>query len=183
MKQNIFRKMYSATPGAAIMSIKWMVAMTVLIIVALSFVGAPSVQAGDSKVYPGSMAVRYAGTKTPSISFSAIGNPSENSWLYVDLPIINDRNKGISRGWVRVLDMSRRYNVTCTLNSIYRSGSRWYGWSTPARSSSGKASYDQILTFGSVGGRSISHYYYSAKIPPMEDGKISYITSYRVNER
>jgi len=183
MKPTHRGKMPNVVAGLATLRSKWMVTITMLMFAALAVVGAPSVQAGDGKVYPGSMGVRSGGTSTPKIFFSAIGNPSTDNWLYVHLPIINDSNNGIQRGWVRVIDMNSRSNITCSLNAIYRSGPDWYGWWTPARSSSGKASYDQILTFGSVGGSGIAHFYYSASIPPMDGGNTSYITSYRAEER
>ena len=52
--------------------------------------GALPALAIDKKIYPGSMGVRYSGTSTPRLSHSAIGNPSANTWLYLDLPVIHD---------------------------------------------------------------------------------------------
>ena len=178
------RRNVSRTPsGSATADINWFVTITLLAFAVLAVMGLSTAQAGDAKVYPGSMGVRWAGTNPPSFLYSAIGNPSATSWLYVDLPIINDSDNGISRGWVRAIDMNPSYDVTCSLNSMYRYGPDWYGWWTPTKSTAGSASYAQILEFGSLGGSGIAHYYYTVKIPPKYGANISYITSYRAEEK
>jgi hypothetical protein len=153
----------------------------VMLIAALAISTMPAM-AGDAKLYPGSMGVRYAGTATPVLNFSAIGNPG-STWLYLDLPIINDNFAGIKAGWVRAIDMHSTADVTCSLNSAYRSGNSYVGWWSPQKRTSGIASWAQTLTFPAVGGNGSSHYYYSCKIPPKSTGGTSYIVSYQADER
>ena len=146
--------------------------------------GALPALADDGKVYPGSMGVRYAGTSTPCLNYSAIGNPSANTWLYLDLPVIHDTIGGhIKWGWVKAIDWHWSSNISARLISIYRNGCAFYGWFSPTRYTSGSGCHPQHLSFGSLGANSISHYYYSCKIPPRYQGRTSYIVSYRVEEK
>lgn len=139
--------------------------------------------AEDGKLYPGSMCVRYAGTSTPSYNFSAIGNPSTSSWLYVDCPVVHDSmNHSIRNGYVNMIDMNYSSNVRCSLNSFYRSGGSWYGWWSPSKSSSGSGSSPQRIYYSGLGSNSSSHYYYSCQIPPRYSGNTSYLGSYYVSE-
>jgi hypothetical protein len=139
--------------------------------------------AEDGKIYPGSLCVRYAGTSTPSYNFSAIGNPSNSSWLYLDCPVIHDSiNGSIHDGWVDTIDSHYSSDVRCSLNSFYRSGSSWYGWWSPNRHSSGSGSHKQRLYYSGLGSNSSSHQYLSCRIPPRYSGNTSYIISYRVDE-
>jgi hypothetical protein len=139
------------------------------------------VHALDGKNYPGSMCVRWSGTSTPIYNFSAIGNPSATTDLRLDCPVIKDATN-ISSGWVRVIDQHYSDNVGCNLNSLYRSGGSYVGWWTPWVSSVGSSGNPQHLGFGSVGANSLTHYYYSCRIPPTYGGNLSYITSYNVTE-
>ena len=144
--------------------------------------GALPALADDGKVYPGSMGVRYAGTSTPCLNYSAIGNPSANQWLYLDLPVIRDASPGISTSWVQVIDRHYSANIRCQLYSMYRCGCSYCGWIGPERYSSGSACTRQVLNTGGVGSNSISHYYFSCKIPPKYNNNKSYIISYYVRE-
>ena len=145
--------------------------------------GALPALASDGKIYPGSMGVRYAGTSTPTLSCSAIGNPSTSSWLYLDLPAIHDTIGGnINKSWVRVIDQHYSSNISCQLCSVFRSGCSWYGWVSPTRYSSGSGCNEQVLSPGGVGANSRSHYYFSCKIPPRYNNNTSYIISYYVSE-
>lgn len=141
---------------------------------------APS-QAENHKLYPGSMCVRYSGTTFPSLRYSAIGNPSDNTWMYIDCPVINDEHSTrINRGWVRVVDENPKHNhdVSCQLYSVYRNGPNIIGWVAPRMSSKNAAAYDQILVSDGVGANGTSHYYYSCNIPPQYSNRTSYVTSY-----
>lgn len=137
----------------------------------------------DGKIYPGSMGVRTGGASTPWYGHSVIGNPSD-TWLLLDLPVIHDSIPGhILRGWVRMVDQHHDYDICCTLNSFYRSGCSWVGWSTPTMCSRNWGCHAQHIPFGGIGLiNSISHYYYTCKIPPTDRGNMSYITSYFVDE-
>jgi hypothetical protein len=160
-------------------------AMFITLLVALFMVmtGALPALAADGKIYPGSMGVRYAGTSTPTYNFSAIGNPSTTSWLYLDLPAIHDSIAGnINKSWVRVIDQHYSANVSCKLFSVYRSGCGFSAWVSPTRYSTGSSCAEQVLLPGGVGANSKSHYYFSCKIPPKYNNNSSYIISYYVEE-
>ena len=136
----------------------------------------------DRKIYPGSMGVRINGTSTPW-HHSSIGNPSDDTWLLLDLPVIHDSIPGhILGGWVRMVDQHHDYDICCWLNSYYRIGCAWVGWLTPRKCSLGCGCHAQHINFPGIGANSISHYYYTCKIPPRNNGNISYITSYFVDE-
>lgn len=157
------------------------VLVTLLVVLFMMIAGVLPALA-DGKIYPGSMGVRTGGTSTPCYDHSAIGNPSNDSWLLLDLPVIHDSIPGhILRGWVRVIDQHHDSNVCCSLNSFYRNGCSWVGWWTQ-RCSSGWGCHAQHIPFGGIGANNISHYYYTCKIPPRDNGNISYITSYFVDE-
>ncbi len=156
----------------------WKMARFAMGIVALSAV---QVHAVDGKNYPGSLCVRWSGTSTPVYNFSAIGNPSATTELRVDCPVVKDASN-IQSGWVLVVDQHDNDGIGCNLNSLYRSGGGYAGWSTPWVSSVGRSDDAQPLGFGSVGSNNLTHYYYSCRIPPTDAGRISYITSYHVRE-
>ena len=154
-----------------------------LVFVFLGTVGVSPIHAADAKIYPGSMCVRYDGTNTPGYNFSAIGNPSDSTWLLLDCPIVRDHtDRTISSGVVQVIDLHFSEQVYCSLNSFYRSGDAFLGWWTQPKASSGTSTGQQTLSFGGVGSNSLAHYYYSCGIPPKYNGQVSYIISYKVNE-
>jgi len=140
----------------------------------------------DAKVYPGAMCVRFSGAigDNTTLSFSAIGNPSTTATLRVDCPVINDEDgDGTLQAWFRAIDQSYTADVSCSVNSFYRSGSSWLGWWTPSRPTAGAGTHVQHISFPEdLGANSVSHYYFSCRIPPRYSGHISYITSYKVEE-
>jgi hypothetical protein len=152
-----------------------------LVTIAMATLGISQVHAVDGKNYPGSMCVRWSGTSTPVYNFSAIGNPSSTTWLYLDCPAVKDASN-IASGWVRMLDRHYSSNISCRLYSVYASTGGYYGWVTPVVSSTGSSANPQHRPFGGIGGNSIAHYYYSCSIPPTYSGYVSYITSYQVSE-
>ena len=156
----------------------WQKTLVALGIVVLS---ALQVHAGDGKTYPGSLCVRWSGTSTPIYEFSAIGNPSATTELRLDCPVIKD-GANIASGWVGVVDRHYSDDVGCNLNSFYRSGSGYVLNSTPWIRSVGSSGNAQQLPFGGVVANSLTHYYYSCRIPPTYTGNISYITTYHVIE-
>jgi hypothetical protein len=153
-----------------------------LAIVCIGAVGASNSYASDGKVYPGSMCIRWSGD-APHINMSAIGNLSKTTWLYLDCPVIHDSIfYGIYIGSVRAINQHPSSNVTCSLNSVYRTGSAYaVSWSGEV-SSAGNSTDTQLLSFGSVPSSTLSHYYYSCRIPPTSSSGISYIISYTVWE-
>ncbi len=157
--------------------------ITLLLALFMVMTGALPALAADGKIYPGSMGVRYAGTSTPTYNCSAIGNPSANEWLYLDLPVVRDASDGISRSSVRVIDQHYSSNIMCQLCSVYRCGCGYCGWFTPRKYSSGSGCHEQVLEPGGVGCNSKSHYYFSCKIPPKYYNNTSYIISYYVREK
>jgi len=142
--------------------------------------------AGDQKVYPGSMAVKYSSGGTLVYSASAVGNSDPIHYAYVDLPIINDTMAAsISDSFVKVLDRSPAYNHRCSVNSVYWNTAydTWFGsWGANKYSSSYGDQLQQLNTNG-IGGSSSRHEYFSCRIPPKHavQGK-SYIVQYWVAE-
>ncbi len=158
--------------------------ITLLVSLFMVITGALPALAADMKIYPGSMGVRYAGTSTPTYYYSAIGNPSATQWLYLDLPVIRDLNRGISSSKVRVIDQNCKYkfDIRCQLCSVYRSGCKFNGWFKPTKFSKGCKCTEQVLYTGAAKANFKSHYYFSCRIPPKYKNKISYINSYYVKE-
>jgi hypothetical protein len=140
----------------------------------------------DGKSYPGSMCVRWGGSNEPQLMFSAIGNPDSNSWLFVDCPAIKDdvhKDASINSGIVYVIDKHPSEDVSCNLNSFYRSrDGRWRGWWSPQVSSVTFGAERQSLWFSSLWGNGYTHYYFSCRIPPRSWNGNSYIVSYRIIE-
>ena len=163
-------------------------AIFITLIVALFMVmtGAlPALAVSWWKIYPGSMGVRSAGTITPEISYSAIGNPSTSTSLYLDLPVISDSTfNSIDVSSVRVVDLHPSSNISCRMCSVYHSISQciWYGSYSPIKYSSGSGCAEQVLSTGGVSANDRSHHYLSCKIPPKYNNKISYIISYKVEK-
>jgi hypothetical protein len=146
---------------------------------------AGSAFAADGKIYPGSMGAKWSSNEPdPVLSFGAIGNPSATKWLRLDLPVIHDSiNHSIKDGWVKAIDMHYSGNISARLYSVYRNGCSWYGWLSPSQATSGVNCAAQTLSFGALGSNSSAHYYYSCSIPPTYSGQVSYIVSYKVNEK
>ena len=157
-----------------------------------SFVGTSAVYAfdDDRKTYPGSMCVRFSGATTTNVwlNFSAIGNPSTTQTLRVDCPMINDEDgDGTKSGWIRAVDQNfgagANNDVTCQMVSIFRSGVNWSGWFSPTRSTPADGNQTQQVNYGEdLGANSVSHYYFSCRIPPRQGGRTSFITSYGIDE-
>ncbi|RLU00176.1 hypothetical protein [Ketobacter sp.] len=145
---------------------------------------AASALAADAKNYPGSMGVKYSGA-TPSYSSSAIVNPSSSSWMYVDLPAINDEDNDILISYVRVLDRHYSSDVRCSINQAYwnNSADTMYGWWGTNVYSTGSSSNSQTLSTGPLGGTGMNvHTYFSCAVPPTYSGNQSRIISYYVYE-
>ncbi|MCG8312616.1 MAG: hypothetical protein MI976_05320 [Pseudomonadales bacterium] len=152
--------------------------------VAVLAVATSAAQADDQKVYPGSMGVKYSGP-TPTYSTSSIGNPSSTSWMYVDLPAINDLSDDVKASYVRVLDRHYSSDVRCTVNQAYwnNTADTFYGWWGGAQYSGGSSTNSQTLNTGAVGGTGGAvHTYFSCRVPPTYSGNVSRIISYSVTE-
>ena len=146
--------------------------------------GAGIAEAGDRKVYPGEMGVKWSGPN-PVYNTGAIGNPSSTSWMYVDLPVINDdTGSGIDYSSVAVVDRHYSSDVRCSINTAYwnNSADTFYGYWGPNRSSSGSSGDQQTLSTGSASHGSTRHEYFSCRIPPTYSGNVSYIISYTADE-
>ena len=146
--------------------------------------GMSQAHAGDRKVYPGSMGVKWSGP-SPSYSSGAIGNPSSTSWMYVDLPVINDdTTSGIDLSWATVVDRHYSSNLRCSINTAYwnNTANTMYGYWGPNIYSTGSSDDAQTLSTGSATHGSTRHEYFSCAIPPTYSGNVSYIVSYTVEE-
>ena len=176
-------KMSNWVAGIAVHRSARAIFITLLVALFMVMTSALPALASDGKIYPGSMGVRSSGTSTPIILWSAIGNPSSGSWLYLDLPVIKNTKAGnINKSWVRVIDQHYKENVSCKLCSVYRSGCIYTGSFSPTKESSGSGSNEQVLLPGGVTANSQSYHYFSCKIPPKYSNNTSYIISYFVEE-
>ena len=178
-------KMSNWVAGIAVHRNARAIFITLLVALFMVTTGALPALAGDGKVYPGSMGVRYSGTFTPTYNCSAIGNPSATQHLYLDLPIIKDVIGGhINKSWVRVTDRHRYSSISCAVCNRYRCGFGWCG-QTKTKYSSGWSGWgEQLLNTGAIGTNKNTreHYYFSCRIPPKYYNKISYINSYYAEE-
>jgi hypothetical protein len=153
---------------------------TLFITTALIFSFLATIAFADTKIYPGSMCVRWnASQPVPTLNFSSINNPSSTAWLNVDCPFINNGLK-TSSAWVKVIDQNYNLNVSCSQNNAYLYQTTWYGWWGARRSSSGTNAAAQHLSWGVLGNNKLSHGYLSCSIPPVFSGKRSAIVSYSV---
>ena len=146
----------------------------------------PTTFAGDGKVYPGAMGIRWSSYDPfPSFNYGMIENPSSSKWLRLSLPVVHDSiyAKSITSGWVKAVDRHYSKNVKCYLRAAFRNGSSFYTWTSAIKYTSGSSSGPQTLKFGSVGMNSISHYYFTCRIPPTYSGNRSGIVSYYVLEQ
>lgn len=152
--------------------------------VLLASMGAAPAYAVDTKIYPGSMCVRWSGSTSYGLNSSSIGNFSSTEDLFVDCPGVHDAST-ISSGWVRVTDQNLSVDLSCTLASTIRltTNSQKYHLLHGPESSVGTSPNVQQLNFGGVGASSLSHYYYSCKIPRTYEGVVSYLHTYQIVER
>lgn len=172
----------------AIASVKPLASNTALIaLFAATIAGGadvPQALATDGKNYPGSLCVRWSGSTEIVYNFGQIGNDSSKTWLHLDCPAVKDSHS-IIRSWVRVWD--RQYgqydDIYCRLYSMYlKDSGGMSGWFGPEAKSEGGGGA-QMLETGSPGDNSLSHYYFSCRIPPTDEyGRISYIATYNVVE-
>ena len=133
----------------------------------------------DGKTYAGSSCVRWSGP-TPVYSWGRIGNPSTTTDLYLDCPVVKDAiGNNFDSNWMRVVDINSADSVRCRLYSVYRSGGTIWYWAG-ATLSTGNAYFGsnevQISSGANVGANSVSHSYFSCKIPNQQIGR-SYISS------
>jgi hypothetical protein len=159
---------------------------TLFITTALIFSFLATIAFADTKIYPGSMCVRWNSSQpVPILDFSSINNPSITAWLYVDCPYINNGLK-TSSAWVKVIDQNSNLNVRCSQNNVYLKydsytlKTSWWGWWGAPKSSSGAKYAVQHLSWGVLGNNKLSHGYLSCSIPPVFSGKRSAIVSYSV---
>jgi hypothetical protein len=147
-------------------------------------IGAAVAEAGDRKVYPGEMGVKWSGP-SPVFNTGAIGNPSSTSSMYVDLPVINDdTGSGIDYSSVGVVDRHYSSDARCSINTAYwnNTADTFYGYWGPNAYSTGSSGNQQTLYTGSASHGSTRHEYFSCLIPPTYSGNVSYIISYTVDE-
>ncbi len=178
-------KMSNWVAGIAVHRSALAIFITLLVALFMVMTGALPALASGGKIYPGSMGVRSAGTSTPKISYSAIGNPSTSTSLYLDLPVISDQSVGgIDLSFVRVIDQHPSSNISAQLCGVYRSSSQciWYISFSPISYSSGSGCKEQVLSPGGISANNRSHYYFSCKVPPKYNNDISYIISYEVEK-
>lgn len=145
--------------------------------------GADAAHAGDGKLYPGSLCVRWSGG-TVVYNWSMIGNAHATSALKIDCPVVRDIMGGdIDDGVVRAIDRHFSEDVRCNLVSVYVNSNGGFSfWSSGNKETEGTSVAPKEIPFGSVGAGSKSHYYYSCRIPPRYSGHTSYLISYRVDE-
>lgn len=146
-----------------------------------------SATAGDPKTYPGSMGVwgmPLNSSAVPVYIFGSIGNFSETSPMYVELPVLNETDaESIKASEVRVIDQHPTSDITCTIWTTYWQNGQRKSWSGPTKKSTGMSSWVQVLNTGAVAGpKFANHSYVSCLLPPRYKGAMSVIVSYFVNE-
>lgn len=171
MKLPFLRSSYTS-PGVLIL----------LLMAGVLALGAAAAHADDGKIYPGSHCVRWSGP-TPVYNFSLLGNPSTETLLRVDCPVVHDTINGdIRDGIVRVIDQSHD-EVRCSLISVFVNGGGGLSyWTSGVKETEGTSGLVKRLDFGSLPGDSTSHYFYSCDIPTVHEGAMSWLISYRVDE-
>jgi hypothetical protein len=145
--------------------------------VALLVVGVSG--AADGKNYAASQCVRWSGGAI-SYNLSSIYNGTASD-SYVDCPAVKD-SSSIASGYVKAKDRSPGSGVECSLNSLYVSGSGFFGWQSAVVSTGGSADTWLNMSFGALGADAAGYYYYSCKIPAVSGGNASSIAMYHVNE-
>ena len=165
----------------------WIAFKVSLVAFTIATLGTSQVHA-DEKVYPGSLCVRYAGSQAVNYYWSAIGNRSSDTWLYLDCPVVRDTigigvGGSIYRGKVRVNDRNLDYGIECTLVAAWRhvSGLNWWTWTNGTGAAEAGV---RVIPYGTINTSSSDvYYYYSCRIPPTYNGAISEIVSYSVEEK
>lgn len=157
-------------------------------ILSLVFLGCVSASAfaTDTKIYPGASCQRHSGSTNYNHSSGIFRNNSSTQTLTVVCPVIKDEStKSIQDGWIKVLDLNKDANFTCSAKSRYRKNDGgWTNYWSGNKYSSGHGTHTQTLGFGGFsqvsGG---SHYYIVCTIPKKDPANgASYLISYRVDE-
>lgn len=132
--------------------------------------------------YPGSMAIKLSSSGSMKVDYGVVRNESQQSWLYVDLPLLNDvMASGISRSNVYISDQHPNLNIACATRSIYWSNAantfkgKWGAWKSSSEANEwGNLSLGGLPNSGSEG----YHEYIFCKIPPSFNRRASGIDSY-----
>jgi hypothetical protein len=154
---------------------------TLFIMTALIFSFLATIALADTKIYPGSMCVRWnSGQPVPTLNNSAIFNNS-NSWLYVDCPFIMKGTRTFS-SWVKLADRNFNANVCCTQAHRYQSGATYFGWTGPQRCTNGTSTFPYTYFNGPLFANANTHGYFSCSVPPRYGNFLSGIHSYKVTD-
>ena len=152
----------------------------------LLFGGASQSYAIDSKVYPGSMCVRWdAGyDPDPVLFFSELNNPSSNRELRLDCPVVRDRKDNIKKAWVTVTDVHGKKNICPLLAGVQHLGNSFWAYWIPSspKCTTGVNTNVKQLHFGEFKVPNDAHIYISIRIPEADQGRKSGIVTYRVSE-
>lgn len=131
--------------------------------------GAPTAQAGDYKVFPGTMCrpnsdyspngYAYYGTS------GRVFNSSSTSWLRVLCPIVRDNETGSVGTQVVVIDQNLSSGVACRTISSKRDGTA--NNMTAVVTSSGNGSNGMFLNLGNLASKeNYGYHHISCAIPP-----------------
>ncbi len=94
---------------------------------------------------------------------------------------------GTKSGWFRAIDQNfgrdRFDNIECNITRVFRTGSVKHAFATPIRNTQENGNHVQHVAFGmDLSSNDTSHYFFGCSIPPTQEGRISFITSYSVEE-
>ena len=154
---------------------------------AFSLLATTSETRADAKNFPGSVCVRWSGSSSVAYYYSAIGNASTHSSLYLDCPVTKDLSRvNTSGNHFAAKDRSASNGVQCSLMSMrVEYDCSVSGWSSGSRTTLGNLNRWQIVSTdhdpGSVVSSDRGYYFFSCKIPPKATD-ISYILMLRVDE-
>jgi hypothetical protein len=160
-------------------------AKTVQLVIAMSCaVPAQAVLAGDGTIYPGRMCTANRAAHTVDM-FSSVSNPSPTARLTVDCPIVRQQTeRPIDAGsWVRLVDQHTTQNIECEMVSAalvsLGTGGVWYSGRVRTV---GWGDHVQQFSFGGFGANNISSSSMWCSLPPTQDGRPSYVLSYKIVE-
>lgn len=154
--------------------------------------------AADAKTFPGALCQPFSGsffigTATTAVTVSNGGQYNDSSsGQYWICPIVRDttaaNTNGVLSAFVMAVDedpssggnIFSTDNVSCTLNSMTKTGTTY---DSASDSTSGSNSAAQQLDFANIDASADGYYYLSCKIPEKQAGdKRSGILMYQVNE-
>lgn len=146
-----------------------------------TFVGLSNAHAAYPTAYPG-VTCHNNGGGSYVTWYGTVYNGSGSGELNVICPAIK-QHTNVASATLQLYDRNSTVNVSCTLVNEYVTSSGAYNWSN-TQTSSGYGSAYMNLTFSGLGssGGGTDHYYFNCTVPRAENGNVSHIVGYTINE-